>query len=171
MKNLSYFDSLKLETMSDLVNLSTRTSSDFIIVLSENWAILRWKKFWPEKFLSLKTQKKICEVLRHYSLPTSDKQRLYKCFIWNFLPSIHPSYNFIKVLCPWRPMPHIHTNIVDLVETTSIKTRFHCHLVHCMTSQTFILRRGRDSVSAILITTIPSGHHRSSSSSTLSSFT
>ena len=59
MKNLSYFDSLKLETMSDLVNLSTRTSSDFIIVLSENWAILRWKKFWPEKFLSLKTQKKI----------------------------------------------------------------------------------------------------------------
>ena len=68
-------------------------------------------------------------------------------------------------------MPHIHTKIVELVETTSI-TRFHCHLVHCMTSrQTFILDRGRHSISAILITTILSGHHRSLPSSTLVSFT
>ena len=53
MKNLSYFDNLKLETMSDMENLSTGTSRNFINVLTENWAILRWKKIWPEKFLSL----------------------------------------------------------------------------------------------------------------------
>ena len=127
------------------------TSSNFIKLSSENFIYQSLRKilifaFFGRKISMSKNQKKICEELRHYCKATSDKEQLYKTFIWklhlsilhSILTSIHSS---IHPIC---------YNILDLVETTSMETRFDWQVIATITSDkhaTFLL----DTTRAILL--------------------